>query len=148
MLIVRNLWLHMKAVLRSARQIINRQLKTLGLSSAEGNILFLMLTGSNDVQQEQIAVQLDIGKAAVSRAVDSLVSKGYVVRTRQEQDKRAYSISLTDKAYQAGESITDIYNRTYALIKKSIPEGELERMESMLFRASENLQALETDDDD
>jgi predicted transcriptional regulator len=53
--------------LRSARQIINAELEPLNLSGAEGNMLFLLLTGSNNLQQEQLAEQLDIGKAAVSR---------------------------------------------------------------------------------
>ena len=85
MLSIQHIWLDMKEILRSARQKINAELEPLNLSSAEGDILFHLLTGSNNLQQEQLADRLDIGKAAVSRAVDSLEAKGYVTRTRQHR---------------------------------------------------------------
>jgi DNA-binding MarR family transcriptional regulator len=39
-----------------------------------------LLTQGDDVPQEAIVEQLDVSKPAVSRAFDSLVQKGYVVR--------------------------------------------------------------------
>ncbi len=142
MLSIRNLWLDMKGILRSARQIINIELEPLNLSSAEGDILFHLLTGSNNLPQEKIADSLDIGKAAVSRAVDSLESKGYVLRTRHKDDRRAYCVSLTDKAFSVGAEIEGIYNRLYQLVRKGIADEELIRIESVLSRVAENLQVM------
>jgi DNA-binding MarR family transcriptional regulator len=123
--------------------MINAGLEPLGLSSAEGDILYLLLTGSNDLQQEQLAEQLDIGKAAVSRAVDSLVSKGYVTRIRQQQDRRAYSVSLTDKALTAGSDIKGIYDNLYALVRRGIADDEFVRIGSVLSRVEANLGSSE-----
>jgi DNA-binding MarR family transcriptional regulator len=39
-----------------------------------------LLAQGDDVPQEAIVEQLDVSKSAVSRAFDSLVQKGYVVR--------------------------------------------------------------------
>jgi DNA-binding MarR family transcriptional regulator len=132
----------MKGVLRSARQIINAELEPLNLSGAEGDILFHLLTGSNNVQQEQLAERLDIGKAAVSRVVDSLESKGYVIRVRQHRDRRAYSVSLTEKAISAGTDITGIYEKLYTLVKKDITDEEINHIKSLLSRVAGNLQSL------
>jgi DNA-binding MarR family transcriptional regulator len=123
--------------------MINAGLEPLGLSSAEGDILYLLLTGSNDLQQEQLAEQLDIGKAAVSRAVDSLVSKGYVTRIRQQQDRRAYSVSVTDKALTAGSDIKGIYDNLYALVRRGIADDEFVRIGSVLSRVEANLGSSE-----
>ena len=141
--VMRSLWIGMKDVLRSARQFINAELMPLNLSGAEGDILFHLLAGSNNFQQEQLAQQLDIGKAAISRVVDSLESKGFVKRSRLEEDKRAYSVSLTEKAVSAGPRITGIYERLYTLAKKGIAEEELSQIESLLTRVAKNLQSLE-----
>ena len=69
----------------------NAELEPLNLSGAEGNMLFLLLTGSNNSAGTTCGTT-DIGKAAVSRVVDSLESKGYVIRVRQHEDRRAYRI--------------------------------------------------------
>ena len=140
MLLIRNIWLEMKELLRSARQIINQELEPLNLSSAEGDILFLLLTGSDKLQQEQLAEQLDKGKAAVSRAVASLEAKGYVIRIRQNEDRRAYSVSLTDKAFSVGADIVGIYDRLYVLVRTGISDEEFIQIESLLSRAAANLQ--------
>ena len=140
---IRTLWLDMKNVLRLARQFINAGLEPLNLSGSEGDILFQLLTGSNQFLQEQLAQQLDIGKAAVSRTVDSLEQKGYVVRERLKEDKRAHSVSLTEKAYSIGEDIMGVYNRLFALVKKGVADEELALIESMLSRVAGNLQSLE-----
>ncbi|MDU5082419.1 MarR family winged helix-turn-helix transcriptional regulator [Tissierella carlieri] len=140
MLSIRNIWLDMKGILRSARQIINAELEPLNLSGAEGDILFHLLTGSNKLQQEQLAEQLDIGKAAVSRVVDSLESKGYVMRIRQHEDRRAYSVSLTDKAFSVCSDIKDIYENLYMLVREGITDEEFIHIESLLSRVAANLQ--------
>ncbi|NLZ38208.1 MAG: MarR family transcriptional regulator [Firmicutes bacterium] len=140
MLLIRNLWLAMKGILRSARLIINAELEPLNLSGAEGDMLFILLTGSDKLQQEQLAEQLDIGKAAVSRVIDSLESKGYVTRMRQEKDRRAYRVCLTAKALAVGENIKDIYDKLYLLASRGIADEEIKQVESLLSRVAENLQ--------
>jgi DNA-binding MarR family transcriptional regulator len=137
-----SLWLEMKGILRSARQIINAELGPLNLSSAEGDILFHLLTGSNNLPQEKIAERLDIGKAAVSRAIDSLEAKGYVVRKRQRNDRRAYCVTLTDKAFSVGGEIEGIYNRLYQLVREGIPDEEIVHIRSVLSRVAKNLQVM------
>lgn len=140
MLLIRKMWLDMKSVIRTARKIINTELEPFGLTGTEGNLLFLLVTGSDNFQQEQLAEQLDIGKAVVSRAIDSLESKGYVNRTKHTSDKRAYAISLTDKALNIRKSITDIYDNLYNLARTGIADDDFIYIESLLSCISNNLQ--------
>lgn len=140
MVSMRSLWLDMKGVLRAARHVINAGLEPLNLSSAEGDILFHLLTGSDHLRQEQLAERLDIGKAAISRAVDSLEEKGYVKRERQAEDRRAWRVSLTDKAVQAGAAIVEVYESFYRRVKAGVAEEDLARIASVLSRVAANLQ--------
>ena len=139
---IRPLWLEMKAVLRSARLIINAGLTPLQLTGAEGDILFHLLTGSNESAQEELARQLDIGKAAISRVVDSLEAKGYVLRMKSAWDKRAYSICLTEKGHSIGKDIIGINETIYRRVKSAIADEELVLIESMLKRVSMNLDMM------
>lgn len=141
MLLIRKIWLDMKEILRLARQIIDTELEPLNLSGAEGDLLFLLLTGSNNLQQEQLAEQLDKGKAAVSRTVASLESKGYVIRVRNNSDKRAYNVTLTEKASSVGEEIKEIYDELYVQVREGIADEEFIQVESLLKRVAENLKS-------
>lgn len=140
MFLIRKVWLEMKAILRAARQIIAEELEPHGLSSAEGDLLFLLLTGSNELSQEELAEQLDVGKAAVSRAIDSLEGKGYVVRRRHHQDRRAYSICLTERAFAIGPNITDIYDQLYKKVREGIPDEKFLGVEELLAKVAANLE--------
>ncbi len=72
---IQDIWLHAHNMIRSARQILNEDLRPLNLSSAEGNILLHLLLQGQEMGQEQLAEQLDISMPAVSRAIDLLELK-------------------------------------------------------------------------
>ncbi|HML49103.1 MAG TPA: MarR family transcriptional regulator, partial [Clostridia bacterium] len=97
----------------------------------------------DSLRQERLAELLDIGKAAISRTIDALEAKGYVARVRRKDDKRAYSVCLTDAGFSAGARVVRIYERLYALVRKSIADEELEGIESLLSRVAINLQSVE-----
>ena len=97
---IRDIWLYAHNMIRSARQIINRSLRPLGLSSAEGNVLLHLWTQGQEMGQEQLVEQLDVSKPAVSRTLHLLERKGYVLRQRDPDDKRAHRIRLTDRALE------------------------------------------------
>lgn len=131
---ISDLWIDMKRVLRSTRLAINSELEPLNLSGAEGDILFHLINGCNNHQQEKLAERLDIGKAAVSRAVDSLEAKGFVIRTRDLVDKRAYCLTLTEKACSVGSDVTGIYERFYSLVSSGISDEDLYNIKVFLSR--------------
>lgn len=140
MLTIRDMWQMMKGVLRAARQIVNAELEPLGLTSAEGDVLFYLLADSDGLAQEQLAERLDIGKAAVSRTVDSLVLKEYVRREKKPNDARVHCVTLTQKAFGEGEKIKQAYNGVYDVVKRGIADTEFQNLAVMLLRISENLQ--------
>lgn len=135
---IQDIWVQAHAVLRCARRIINRELKPLGISSAEGNILLHMWVREQSMTQEQLGEELDIGKAAVSRSMNALVEKGYIQRLRHPDDKRAYQLVLTEKARIAGPKIERSYNRTYELAQEGIPSADFERIVSLLSLVADN----------
>jgi len=63
-------------MIRFARQVIYENLRPLGLSGAEGNILLHLFTQGQEMGQEQLVEQLDVSKPAVSRTLNSLEAKG------------------------------------------------------------------------
>jgi MarR family transcriptional regulator for hemolysin len=138
MIEIRDIWLHAHNMLRSARQIINENLRSLDLSSAEGNILLHMLTQGQELRQEQLVEQLDISKPAVSRALDSLETKGFITRQQDPDDRRVHRVRLTDRAREIGPTVEQAYNQLYALALQGISQEEFEIFIELFGRMSEN----------
>lgn len=143
MISMRVLWLEMKDMLRLARRVINGRLGHLGLTSAEGDILYYALAGGEPYRQDDLASILDVGKAAVSRAVDSLESKGYVRRSRLESDGRSRAIVPTDKADAIRGELEAVYGELYRAACGGIPEADVALVASMLGKVAANLKSLE-----
>jgi MarR family transcriptional regulator for hemolysin len=135
---IKDIWLRAHHILRSARQIINENLHPLNLSSAEGNILIHLLTQGDEMGQEQLVEQLDISKPAVSRALDSLVTKGFVIRKPDPDDRRAHKVRLTAKARKIGPAIEQAYNHVYVLALQGISQEEFDHFVELFDRVSEN----------
>lgn len=141
---IRDIWLPANNIIRQARRIINEGLKPFGLSSAEGNVLVNLMLGDETMTQEQLVGQMDVSKAAVSRAVDALVEKGYVVRRRAVGDKRFCNLLLTVKAQQAAADIEQIYNGVYQRALQNIAPHEFEALTQLLGRISKNFAGEES----
>ena len=137
---IRSIWLHANNIIRSARQIVNENLRPLNLSSAEGNILLHLLTQGEEMRQEQLVEQLDISKPAVSRALDSLEKKGFVTRQDDPNDRRAHRVRLTDKARSIGPAVEQIYNRVYAVAIQGVTPEEVDSFVALFERISDNFE--------
>lgn len=140
---IKDIWMYAHRMIRSARQIINAELKPLNLSSAQGNILLHLLMGDSEMPQERLADELDIGKAAISRALASLEEKGYVTRKAHPFDKRARLVTLTEKATAIGSAVEGVYNHVFDIVRRGIPDEEYDRIVLLMSRIAGNLSAVQ-----
>jgi DNA-binding MarR family transcriptional regulator len=75
------------------------------------------------VSQQDIALQLDLTEATVSRHIASLVSLGYILRTEDQSNRRRHILSLTQKgntAFQKAKTLIDLELSTlFSVVKES-----------------------------
>jgi DNA-binding MarR family transcriptional regulator len=142
---ISDLWQRAHHMLRSARQIINTDLRPLNLTSAEGNILLHLLIQGHELGQEQLVEQLDVSKPAVSRSLDSLEAKGYVAIRPDPLDRRVHTVRLTDSAREIGPAVAQAYNRLYAIAIQDISPEELDTFIQVFSRMSKNFSRAHPD---
>jgi MarR family transcriptional regulator, transcriptional regulator for hemolysin len=135
---IRDIWPLANNILRSARQMVNEELKPLNLSSSEGNILLHLLTQDQVLGQEELVEQLDVSKPAVSRALESLENKGYIVREVDPTDKRARRVLLTAKAMEIGLRVEAVYSEIFSIATQGVPQNEIEDFIQLFARVSES----------
>jgi len=110
------------AILHRRSQIFtNKALKEFSLTSAEYPSL-LALYHREGQTQEELSSYLYIDKAAITRIIKSLVSKGFVIKKQDLQDKRCNRIFLTEKAKLKQEDIHKRVVQWNAFITESLDQ--------------------------
>jgi DNA-binding MarR family transcriptional regulator len=96
---------------------------------------------SNTKSMSEIANELKVTRGTLSITIDSLVKKGYVIRTRHKQDRRVIIVYLTNKSID----VVKIYGKFYFdLLKSLIKEVEREHLvviEELLVKLNKIIEA-------
>ena len=122
---IQEFWKDLKSVLSLARLAVNERLSQLDLASAAGDVIFHLTGEEFGLTQEELCERLNIGKAAISRTVDSLVLKGFVQRMKHPRDARAYLVSLTKKGLGISTRVSEAYDNVFQVIQRDISREEL-----------------------
>lgn len=106
-------------------------------------MLIDLLWNQGEMTQQQLADQLQKDKNSVTKLVDAIEKKGFVVRKQNPHDRRANTLVLTEKANelkpgakQKGISILD-------RILEGISEDELRSFLSTLRKLNANMTIIE-----
>jgi MarR family transcriptional regulator for hemolysin len=83
---------------RLIRREANRRASGLGATKAQWRLLARLAHVGDGVRQVELADGLDVEPITLCRMLDRLEEAGLVVRRRDEHDRRAWRIHLTDKA--------------------------------------------------
>lgn len=102
-------------------------------------MLIDLLWNQGEMSQQELADQLQKDKNSVTKLVDALERKGFVIRRQNKNDRRSNTLILTDKAEhlkpQAKEKGISILDR----MLMNIPEDELRCFLNTLKKLNNNL---------
>lgn len=118
---------------------LNSKLKIYDLTTSQVHILLYMSKHSGS-SQEEISNYFSIDKASTARTIDSLIKKGYIIKKKNLEDKRAYKLFLTDFALKQNDEILDMFNRWNNAIKADLSSDELDNTYKCLQKMSENME--------
>lgn len=96
-----------KQIIFTARRIqlcIGQRLSAFGITAAE-EPFFMAAQRNAGASQEELSEIVGVDKAAGTRAIRSLESKGYLIRKRNESDRRQNRVYPTDMALKIGDAL-------------------------------------------
>ena len=80
---------------RQANVFFTKEFSKFGFGS--GQYMFMIHLYKNDgISQEKLSELLNIDKGTTARSIKKLEKEGFIIRLKDEHDKRAYKIYLTD----------------------------------------------------
>ena len=85
-----------------------------------------------------------MSKAHISKSVDNLRAKGFVILTEDKNDRRKRHIELTAKAVEAAKDMLEVHNECRQIVMSYVTDDEKvvmnQVMEKMIRSLDEELQ--------
>jgi DNA-binding MarR family transcriptional regulator len=90
------------------------------------------LLRNGPISQVELGRRMGLEKSWISRAVDKLVEQGWVVRSQNEQDRRAFDLELTPQGLaQARLLHADLEAHAKSVLERLEPEARVTVMQAM-----------------
>jgi DNA-binding MarR family transcriptional regulator len=120
------------------RKAFDRRASGLGVTRAQWKVLF-RLTRSPGLRQVELADMLDIEPITLCRIIDRLEEAGFVERTRDPTDRRAWKLQVTKSAQPLMEKLTAVGAELVEEAFAGIDARDIEKVRSVLARVRENV---------
>ena len=132
--------IYISVLYRQFQIYINNNTKDLQISASE--YIFLMEMYKNDnMSQEQLSKNLIIDKSATARAIKSLEEKEYIIRKKDDNDKRTNRIKLTKKGIEIKDRLSNLLeewnNEITSNIDKNLLNTVIDTINKMSIKAIE-----------
>lgn len=129
-------------IYRQFQMDINKVLKPFDLNSSQ-YIFLIELYKKDEVNQECLAVNLQIDKSAAARAIKQLETNGYVTRCKNPEDKRAYIVKLTDKALCIKDELNSLLKDWNDKLTRNLSEKDYEMVHDLLEQMARDILTCE-----
>lgn len=128
--------------LNALTRVINRKwadaFEKHDLSAAHGYALRVIL-GKPGIKPRELAEELRLEKSTITRFIDTLQRKGFVVRKHCNNDGREQNIFPTEKAQKAQAPLEELGESLYQEMISIFGEEELKSLVSLLKDSSRKL---------
>jgi MarR family transcriptional regulator, transcriptional regulator for hemolysin len=123
---------------RNYLHVLNKKLKHLDIDR-NYYALLLIEKAEGKITQQELAGQLDIDKVTMLRSIDYLSEKGYVVRIKNLDDRRKYSLVLTKKAKKAIPEIKKSYGDINDIALHGLKPSQISQFHTLINIIKKNL---------
>lgn len=130
-------------IYRHGKMMHDRAMRCFGLSGQQMGYL-KMIHENPGISQEEIVRMTRIDKGAVAKSVRDMVDKGYVLRSQNPDDRRAYCLSLTERAEvicAEGDRHSQEFEK---LLTEGMSEEEIELFGVLLEKIIGNMEKIMT----
>jgi DNA-binding MarR family transcriptional regulator len=112
--------------------------REIGLSHSQVGMLFMILH-HNDTNVKQIAEHLGVTKSAITQLLDPLVTKGFIERQNDPNDRRIVRFNLTIKGNQAIKDINKLKFSGLRSALDNLSDNEIEQLATLHKKAAQSI---------
>ncbi|OQW67951.1 MAG: transcriptional regulator [Proteobacteria bacterium ST_bin11] len=120
------------------RQRFNKAAESIGFTHAQWRAL-VHLSENQNCRQIDLAEILEIKPITLVKQIDLLEESGMVVRNKDVDDRRAYRLSITDKAHAVMQELWKIADAVESEVLSSLSADERRSITDLLDRVKSSL---------
>jgi len=103
---------------------------------------FLLISQMPGINQLEISRLMQVGKAAVTKALKILESEGYIERIPDPEDKRYLKCFVSAKGQVLTEGLTDFRVKLEGKVFQGVSEEEVDQLMNLLSKVKANSESL------
>ena len=101
-------------------------------------LLLIILNKNASYSQKEIAELIFKDNASITRIIELMVQKNYLVRKTNESDRRKFNLEITGKGKKTIELLTPIINKNRQDALKGLSKNEIELLDKLLVKIISN----------
>jgi len=101
------------------------EIKTYGFTTSQCNTI-LGLYKSGHLTMNELSEKMNLNSSTMTRILDNLVRDKYILRDKDEFDRRIVIVSLTDTGKDVAKKIDITVKAYYKKVIENIPKGQVE----------------------
>lgn len=117
---------HATCALKSIQKLKNKYMLSFGLASAHTMCLRHLYAAPEGLTRTRLVHLCDIDKAQVSRIINELCARGYVIETEDESINYKKRLTLTPMGKEIAEAINRIVVKINEYVSKDFSKEEIE----------------------
>ncbi len=121
-----NFYYHASCALKSIQKLKNKAMIPIGLASAHTMCLRHLYAAPDGLTRTRLVHLCDIDKAQVSRIINELCARGYVIETEDESINYKKRLKLTPMGREIAEEINALVLRINSYVSRDFTDEEID----------------------
>lgn len=128
----------MTVISRMMRQDFDRRIANVGVTRSQWSMIVAVARHPGSTQR-QVSELLEMSEASAGRLIDRLCADGLLERQERNDDRRARSVFVTDKAKPILEQLGEIARASEGRVFQGLSEDDLGQLSRLLDKVYRNL---------
>lgn len=137
---------YVRLIKKLYEQTLSRVADACGLSLPEADVLSFLCENLEFDTARDVALYREVSRAYVSKAVESLVSKGILCIQHDKTDRRYQHLKITEKAKPLTERLHNAQLSFYGTVINGLSDEEFSAMMAAIEKCAKNLAAIDFSD--
>ena len=126
------------AIYRNIQMLLSSKLSDLDIKNGQYDFFFV-ISLNEGLSQKELSEHLHISKSTTAKAVKNLVSKGYVIKQKDEIDGRVEHLFLTDTGRKKAPVVEAIFREIIDISGKGLSQTEIQQLLKLMQKVLGNV---------
>jgi DNA-binding MarR family transcriptional regulator len=123
---------------------LSKKLDKYNMGSGQFKI-FINIAKNEGICQDKLAEKLGVDKTTITKSIKKLIENNYVIREKDEKDKRYYKLYISEKGRKIHPEIKNILDKINKELTLKFSENEKDLFFKFIEKINKNLERIKNE---